>query len=98
MEEHWNRWQDLVESQGCGFARTIVLRDPLDRFLSNVMFNVVPEEKVSNFSTSRANWMSRYLLFNICGKNEAELEVRCGYDSAGPFTMTPMNFEFFELF
>ena len=36
---------------------------------------------------SRRNWLSRYLLFGICGYYNKQL--RCGFDPKGNFTMTP---------
>ena len=75
-------WKNLTLEQNCTFLQTILLRDPLSRFLSNVAFNEVPKEIHLDFVESRQNWLIRYLLFGTCDK------FQCGYDKSGNFAMT----------
>ena len=82
-----HHWQAIVEGQGCVFHKTTVLRDPLDRFVSNVNWNKPPSKDIDTFMESRRNWLSRYFLFGICGYYNKRL--RCGFNPKGSFTMTP---------
>ena len=86
-QEIIQQWQRIVEGNGCVFHKTTMLRDPLDRFVSNVNWNKPPLKDIDTFMESRRNWLSRYFLFGICGYYNRKL--RCGYDRAGNFTMTP---------
>ena len=86
LQENLREWKATVENNGCIFHQTTMLRDPLDRFVSNVNFNI-PIIDIELFMESRKNWLSRYLLFGLCGYHEKE--VRCGYDRKGNFTITP---------
>ena len=81
------RWESIVEGKGCSFHKTTMLRDPLDRFISNVNFNKPSINHIDTFMYSRRNWLIRYFLFGICGYHNKEL--RCGYNPKGDFTMTP---------
>ena len=87
IQELIHDWQAIVERNGCTFHQTTMLRDPLDRFVSNVNYNKPPLKDINTFMESRKNWLSRYLLFGLCGYYHKEL--RCGYDKKGNFTMTP---------
>ena len=93
--DHIERWRESLESQGCDFVWTVSFRDPLDRFMSNVQYNHLPKNCISDFIHSRQNWQSHYFLHGNCG--EYESEIRCGYDASGMFTMTTENVDFDEL-
>lgn len=88
------KWSEIIESKECAFVKTIILRDPLDRFVSNVIFNRVHPFELEEFAQSRANWQSRYLLYGNCGKFKGQ--IRCGYNPSGNFTMTPAEIDFEE--
>ena len=93
LQENVRNWKATVEDNGCIFHQTTILRDPLDRFVSNVNFNR-PKINIELFMESRINWLSRYLLFGLCGYHEKE--VRCGYDRKGNFTITPLLDEHYK--
>lgn len=84
------RWQRILERQGCGLALVTVLRDPIERTVSNIFFNNVEPDTVGDFILSRRNWLSRYLLYNICDRvGDDPRDLRCGYNKSNSFTMTP---------
>ena len=87
IQSYIEKWRKTVEAKGCIFYRTTVLRDPLDRFISNVNFDNVSLSKIDGFMESRRNWLMRYLLFGICGIEGTYLS--CGYKRNGNFTNTP---------
>ena len=87
-QEIFHDWQAIVEGQGCAFHKTTVLRDPLDRFVSNVNWDQPPLKDIDTFMESRKNWLSRYFLFGICGYDNNN-QLRCGFNQKGNFTMTP---------
>eukprot|EP00494_Astrolonche_serrata_P031657 UN31926 len=83
------RLKTTVEKQGCTFLLTTVLRDPVTRLLSNLAFNSIDQNMADEFITSRSNWLSRYLLYNLCDyTDEYKTEIRCGYLNKGTFTNT----------
>ena len=82
----------MLEDRGCKFVKTVVLRDPIDRLVSNMIYNKVFRHNITSFATSRANWLSRYLMYGTCGMYNDE--IRCGYNKEGDFTMTPEKFDF----
>ena len=86
IENYIEKWKKSVEAKGCIFYKTTVLRDPLDRFISNVNFNKVPLSNINSFMESRRNWLIRYLLFGLCG-NEGN-HLKCGYERGGIHTYT----------
>ena len=82
-----HKWKDNVVRKGCVFHQTLVLRDPLDRFMSSIDYYRIPSSNIESYMESRKNWLSRYILFGICGYHKNE--IRCGYDRHGNFTQTP---------
>jgi hypothetical protein len=86
-------WRRLLAAKGCNLVLTTMLRHPLERLLSNIDFNHVHPEDVDLFAPSRANWLSRYLLYNICGpRNSTSLAMEdpvCGHQYNGAWTRTP---------
>ena len=87
MKENIQRWKEIIERKGCVFYKTTMLRDPLERFISNVNKNKPSIDNIDNFIESRKNWLSRYFLFGICGYFKNQLG--CGFDPKGSFTSTP---------
>ena len=87
IQSYIEKWEKAVEAKGCIFYKTTVLRDPLDRFISNVNFDNVSLSNIDGFMESRRNWLMRYLLFGICGIEDRYL--RCGYIRNGNFSNTP---------
>jgi len=93
LKEHLKKWNEFIESKGCKFVKTTVLRDPIDRLVSNIIYNRADKRSnLTNFATSRANWLSRYLMYGTCGMYNGT--IRCGYNRSGKFTMTPQEFDF----
>ena len=86
IENYIKKWEKSVEAKGCIFYKTTVLRDPLDRFISNVNFNNVSLNIINSFMESRRNWLIRYLLFGLCGYEGKHL--KCGYERHGIHTHT----------
>ena len=86
IPKYLHYWKATVEENGCIFHQTTILRDPLERFVSDVNF-FVPEIDIELVMETRKNWLSRYLLFGICGYHEKE--VRCGIDAKGNFNPQP---------
>ena len=86
-QKHINRWKEIVESKGCVFHKTTMLRDPLERFVSNVNKNNPPLNEMESFMNSRKNWLGRYFLFGLCGYYKDKLG--CGFDPKSNFTITP---------
>ena len=82
-----HNWKYNVERKGCVFHQTLVLRDPLDRFMPSIDYYGIPSRNIESYMESRKNWLSRYILFGICGYHKNE--IRCGYDMHGNFTPTP---------
>ena len=80
-------WKDIVEANGCLFHKTTMLRDPLDRFVSNVNKNNPPLDHIETFMESRKNWLSRYFLFGLCGYYNHT--IGCGFNPKSNFTITP---------
>ena len=64
-----------------------MLRDPLERFVSNVNKNNPPLNEMESFMNSRKNWLGRYFLFGLCGYYKNKLG--CGFDPKSNFTITP---------
>ena len=73
--------------KGCVFHKTTMLRDPLDRFVSNVNKNNPPLNVIDTFMESRKNWLSRYFMFGLCGYHNNKLG--CGFNPKSNFTITP---------
>ena len=86
-QKHIQHWKDIVEGKGCAFHQTTMLRDPVERFISNVNKNSPPMNDIVSFMESRKNWLSRYFLFGICGYYNNKLG--CGFDPKTNFTITP---------
>ena len=80
-------WKHIVEQKGCMFYQTTMIRNPLERFISNVDKYKVTRSKVESFMESRKNWLSRYFLFGLCGYYKSNLG--CGFEISDSFTGTP---------
>ena len=80
-------WKEIVEGKGCVFHKTTMLRDPLDRFVSNVNKNNPPLNLIDTFMENRKNWLSRYFLIGLCGYHNNSLG--CGFNPKSNFTITP---------
>ena len=93
MKGNIQRWKEITERKGCVFHKTTMLRDPLERFISNVNKNKPSIDDIDDFIDSRKNWLSRYFLFGICGYFKNQLG--CGFDPKRSFTMTPFLNETF---
>ena len=97
---HYNKemmkdWKYIVEKKGCKFYQTTMIRNPLERFVSNVDKYNVSLNKVERFMESRKNWLSRYFLFGLCGYYKNNLG--CGFNLSDIFTGTPsLNDEYAE--
>ena len=88
------KWRATLKHQGCGLVLTTVLRDPIERLISNLVYNKVPKHGIRSFIHSRQNWLSRYLLYGICDRVDPGSDgVKCGYASDGKFTMTPLELD-----
>ena len=74
MREYLEKWEKMVKAKGCIFYKTTILRDPLDRFISDVNWVSVPLSNINSFMESRRNWIIRYLLFGLCGYKGAYLK------------------------
>ena len=64
-----------------------MIRNPLERFVSNVNKYNVSLNRVESFMESRKNWISRYFLFGLCGYYKDDLG--CGFRLSDSFTGTP---------
>ena len=87
IRDYLEKWEKSVEAKGCIFYKTTILRDPLDRFISNVNYVSVPLRNIDSFMESRRNWLIRYLLFGICGYKDED--VKCEFQPDGSYTSTP---------
>ena len=87
IRNYIEKWEKSVEARGCIFYKTTILRDPLDRFISNVNYVRAPLRNIDSFMESRRNWIIRYLLFGICGYKGKHL--KCEFQPDGSYTSTP---------
>ena len=87
IKEVIKNWKYIVEKKGCKFYQTTMIRNPLERFVSNVDKYSVSMNKVESFMESRKNWLSRYFLFGLCGYYKNNLG--CGFKVSDTFTGTP---------
>jgi len=87
MKEYIEEWEKRVKDKGCIFYKTTILRDPLDRFVSNVNWANAPLSNIDSFMESRRNWMIRFLLFGLCGYKDTYL--KCEFQHNGNHTITP---------
>ena len=87
IKETIKNWKYIVEMKGCKFYQTTMIRNPLERFVSNVDKYNVSLNRVESFMESRKNWLSRYFLFGLCGYYKDDLG--CGFRLNDSFTGTP---------
>ena len=89
MREYLEKWGKMVKAKGCIFYKTTILRDPLDRFISDVNWVSVPLSNINSFMESRRNWIIRYLLFGLCGYKGAYLKCEKNDWKDGSYARTP---------
>ena len=88
------RWRTVLEDQGCKLVVTTILRHPLERLLSNLDFNHVQDDDVEAFVQSRSNWLSRYLLYNLCRRiGPRWQDIQCGYQHNSSWMITPQSLD-----
>ena len=89
MREYLEKWGKMVKAKGCIFYKTTILRDPLDRFISDVNWVSVPLSNINSFMESRRNWIIRYLLFGLCGYKGAYLKCEMNNWKGGSYARAP---------
>ena len=89
MREYLEKWEKRVKAKGCIFYKTTILRDPLDRFISNVNFVSASLSNIDGFMEIQRNWIIRYLLFGLCGYKGSYLKCEMGWNKDGRYVRTP---------
>lgn len=88
IQEDLAKWKRIVTDQGCVFKKVTVLRNPLERLISNLKWNHVDtkndKQGVWAWIESRRDWQSRYLLYNICNE-----KLECHWNKSTADVNTP---------
>eukprot|EP00584_Thalassiosira_punctigera_P004577 CAMPEP_0172539160 /NCGR_PEP_ID=MMETSP1067-20121228/10411_1 /TAXON_ID=265564 ORGANISM="Thalassiosira punctigera, Strain Tpunct2005C2" /NCGR_SAMPLE_ID=MMETSP1067 /ASSEMBLY_ACC=CAM_ASM_000444 /LENGTH=662 /DNA_ID=CAMNT_0013324799 /DNA_START=131 /DNA_END=2119 /DNA_ORIENTATION=+ len=61
-------WEKTVTSQGCAFKKVTLLRNPIERLVSNIKWNNVQQDILPMYIRETSNWMTRHLAFNTCNE------------------------------
>lgn len=81
----YRQWKRAVESQGCRFILTTVLRDPLSRAKSLVSYNNIPRENFERFVMRTGSGQASYLLFGTCQpRTDTQAPIWCDGPGAMP--------------
>ena len=68
LQQNLIKWEAVVKSQGCAFKKVTLLRNPIERLVSNIKWNKVAAEDFASYIDKMSNWMTRHLAFNICNE------------------------------
>lgn len=68
LQQNLIKWEAVVKSQGCAFKKVTLLRNPIERLVSNIKWNKVAAEDFASYIDQMSNWMTRHLAFNICNE------------------------------
>ena len=68
LQQNLIKWEADVKSQGCAFKKVTLLRNPIERLVSNIKWNKVAAEDFASYIDKMSNWMTRHLAFNICNE------------------------------
>ncbi|KAL7544791.1 hypothetical protein ACHAWF_008154 [Thalassiosira exigua] len=79
-------WERKTRRQGCSFRKVTLLRNPVERLVSNMRWNDV-ELDVQEYAANTANWMSRHLAYNVCDEGrDCEFKRSVGRSNAPQMT------------
>ena len=68
LQQNLIKWEEDVKSQGCVFKKVTLLRNPIERLVSNIKWNKVAQDDIVSYTSEMSNWMARHLAFNICNE------------------------------
>ena len=68
LQQNLIKWEEDVKSKGCVFKKVTLLRNPIERLVSNIKWNKVAQDDIVSYTSEMSNWMARHLAFNICNE------------------------------